>query len=76
MPVYFLKEKQGYTVRKSGKEMDIVYIDKLLPMHGLGTRGGEWSAQTTAALYFRGKDPGYPLDRRLCGPQSRSGHRG
>jgi hypothetical protein len=29
-----------------------------------------------AALYPRGKDPRYPLERRLDGPQSRSGHRG
>jgi hypothetical protein len=29
-----------------------------------------------AALYPRGKDPGYPLDRMLGGPQSRSGRRG
>jgi hypothetical protein len=27
-------------------------------------------------LYARGKDPRYPLDRRLGGPQSQSGHRG
>jgi hypothetical protein len=31
---------------------------------------------TPAALYPRGKDPRYPLYRRLGGPQSRSGHRG
>jgi hypothetical protein len=29
-----------------------------------------------AALYLREKDPRQPLYRRLCGPQSRSGHRG
>jgi hypothetical protein len=29
-----------------------------------------------AALYPLGKGPRYPLDRRLGGPQSRSGHRG
>jgi len=28
------------------------------------------------ALYARGKDPWYPLDRRLDGPQSWSGHKG
>jgi hypothetical protein len=28
-----------------------------------------------AALYPRRKDPRYPLDRRLGGPQSRSGRR-
>jgi hypothetical protein len=27
-----------------------------------------------AALYPRGKDPRYPVDRRLGGSQSRSGH--
>jgi hypothetical protein len=27
-------------------------------------------------LYFRGKSPWYPLDRRLCGPQGRSRHGG
>jgi hypothetical protein len=31
--------------------------------------------QAPAALYPRGKDPRYPLDRRLGGPQSRSGQR-
>jgi hypothetical protein len=29
-----------------------------------------------AALYPRGQDRRYPLDRGLSGPQSRSGHRG
>jgi hypothetical protein len=29
-----------------------------------------------ATLYTRGKDPRYTLDRRLGGPQSRSGRRG
>jgi hypothetical protein len=29
-----------------------------------------------AALYPRGKDPRYPVDKRLGGPQSRSGRRG
>jgi hypothetical protein len=32
--------------------------------------------QAPAALYPRGKDPGYPLDRRLGGPQSQFRHRG
>jgi hypothetical protein len=31
---------------------------------------------TQAALYPREKEPRYPLDSRLGGPQSRSGHRG
>jgi hypothetical protein len=31
---------------------------------------------TTRPLYLQGKSPWYPLDRRLGGPQSRSGHGG
>jgi hypothetical protein len=38
--------------------------------------GGEWSAPRTGRALPRGKDPRYPLYRRLGGPQSRSGHRG
>jgi hypothetical protein len=37
---------------------------------------GEWSASRPGRALPRGKDPQYPLDRRLGGPQSRSGHRG
>jgi hypothetical protein len=32
--------------------------------------------RSSASLYPRGKDPRYPLERRLGGPQSRYGHRG
>jgi hypothetical protein len=38
-----------------------------------GVRG---QRHTPAALYPLGKPPRYPLDERLGGPQSRSGHRG
>jgi hypothetical protein len=38
--------------------------------------GGEWSASRPSRALPRGKDPRYPLYRRLGGPQSRSGHRG
>jgi hypothetical protein len=38
--------------------------------------GGSGQHHASAALYPRGKDPRYPLERRLGGPQSRSGHRG
>jgi hypothetical protein len=31
---------------------------------------------TTRPLYPRGKSPRYPMDKRLDGPQSRSGHWG
>jgi hypothetical protein len=37
--------------------------------------GGEWSASRPGRGLPRGKDPLYTLDRRLGGPQSRSGHR-
>jgi hypothetical protein len=63
---------------------------KAVPQHTYGGAGGErryssYSFTTSAldgsgqrhapsALYPRGKDPCYPLDRRLGGPQSRSGH--
>jgi hypothetical protein len=38
--------------------------------------GGEWSASRPGRALPPGKDPRYPLDRRLGGPQSRSGRRG
>jgi hypothetical protein len=43
------------------------------PRHQMGVSGQH---HAPAALYPRGKDPRYPLYRRLGGPQSRSGHRG
>jgi hypothetical protein len=43
------------------------------PRHYMGVSGQRYSP---AALYPRGKDARYALDRRLGGPQSRSGHRG
>jgi hypothetical protein len=38
--------------------------------------GGEWSASRPGRALPRGKDPRYPLYRRLGGPQSRSEHVG
>jgi hypothetical protein len=38
--------------------------------------GGEWSTSRPDRAMPRGKDPRYPLYRRLDGPQSWSGHRG
>jgi hypothetical protein len=38
--------------------------------------GGEWSASRPGRALPRGKDPQYPLYRRLGGPQTQSGHRG
>jgi hypothetical protein len=43
------------------------------PRHLMGVSGQH---HAPAALYPRGKGPRYPLDRRLGGPQSRSGSRG
>jgi hypothetical protein len=37
---------------------------------------GEWSASLQRLLYPQGKSARYPLDKRLSGPQSRSGHCG
>jgi hypothetical protein len=42
----------------------------------LGTRW-RWAVSfTPRSLYTKGKSPWYPLDRRLGGPQSQSGHIG
>jgi hypothetical protein len=43
------------------------------PRHYMGVSS---QRHAPAALYPRGKDSRYPLDRRLGGTQSRSGHRG
>jgi len=37
---------------------------------------GEWSASCRGHTLPLGKDPRYPLDRRLGGPHSWPGHRG
>jgi hypothetical protein len=47
----------------------------LLLIHDLGTRWGEWSASLPGRALPLRKNPKYPLDRRLGGPQRRSGHR-
>jgi hypothetical protein len=46
-------------------------------MHSLTSAldGGEWSA-SHPGHFPQGKTPWYPLDRRLGGPQSYSGHNG
>jgi hypothetical protein len=36
--------------------------------------GGEWSVSRPGRALPQGKDPPYPLHRRLGGSQSRSGH--
>jgi hypothetical protein len=42
----------------------------------LGIDGGEWSASRIGRFTTPGKEPLVPLDRRLSGPQSRSGRGG
>jgi hypothetical protein len=42
----------------------------------LGTRWRRVVSFTPRPLYSQGKSPWYPLDRRLGGPQSRSGRGG
>jgi hypothetical protein len=42
----------------------------------LGTRWRWVVSFTTQPLYLQGKSPWYPFDRRLGGPQSRSGRGG
>jgi hypothetical protein len=42
----------------------------------LALEGGEWSASHPSHALPLGKVPWYPLDRKLDGSQSQSGHRG
>jgi len=44
-----------------------------LRIPSLGTRWRRMVSLTPRPLYLRGKNPWYPLNRRLGGPQSRSG---
>jgi hypothetical protein len=57
---------------KAYEEVD-VYIHIFLTS---AVAGGEWSASRPGRFTPRGKSPQYPLDRRLGGPQGRSGLRG
>jgi hypothetical protein len=45
----------------------------MLPFLTAALAGGEWSASRPCRLTPGGNSPQYPLDRRLGGPQSRSG---
>jgi hypothetical protein len=56
--------------RQGGEEIFLLLI------LDLGTRWVEWSASRPGRSLPSGKDPRYPLYRRLGGPQSCSGHRG
>jgi hypothetical protein len=42
----------------------------------LALDGGEWAASCPGSFTPKERAPWYPLDRRLGGPQSRSGHSG
>jgi hypothetical protein len=48
----------------------------LLLILDLDTTWGEWSASRPGRILPPGKNPLYPLDRTLGGPQRRSEHRG
>jgi hypothetical protein len=54
--------------RKGGELLLILNLGHLMGVSG--------QRHAPVALYPLGKDPRYPLDRRLGGPQSRSGRRG
>jgi hypothetical protein len=49
-------------IRGSG---DIAPLFLIAALHG-----GEWSATSPCRFTLPGKNPRYPLDRRLCGPES------
>jgi hypothetical protein len=69
-----------------------VALGKTVPEHTYGSAGGdrmssysfttsaldgdEWSGSRPGRPLPPGKDPRYPLDRRLGGSQSQSGHKG
>jgi hypothetical protein len=83
------KQGKKTTENIKGKQYSKSKAVPLHAMEALGVRGGiapthsrprnlkgvSGQRHAPAALYPRGKDPWYTLDRRLGGPQSRSGHR-
>jgi hypothetical protein len=62
------------TTRHEGAWMEWRYSSYSFSTSALD--GGEWSASRPGRALAPGKDPRYQVDRRLGGPQSRSGHRG
>jgi len=84
----FLKRKDGLIARlltTQNNKKSKVKLSHYTPWRRLG--GEEYSSyslttlaldgrDSPAALYPRGKGLRYPLNSRLSGPQSRSGHRG
>jgi hypothetical protein len=69
VPVLFLTQHHAMKTYWGGGDISprILY---------LGTRGGEWPASRPGHFTPQGKSLWYPLDRRLDGLQSRSGHGG
>jgi hypothetical protein len=68
-----LCDKQSPITRRGGAWGLEGYSSCSLLISALDGVSGQRHA--SVALYPRGKDPRYPLDRKLGGPQSRSGHR-
>jgi hypothetical protein len=48
----------------------------IVPNLDIGIRWGEWPASRSGCALLPVKDQQYPLDAKLCGPQSWSRHRG
>jgi hypothetical protein len=87
----YLSELESWSLEKTEHSLPLQSVSytqkgKAVPLHAMEALGGRGGIAPThsrprqlhapAALYPRGKDPRYPLDRRLGGPQSRSGHGG
>jgi hypothetical protein len=71
LPIQWIFLSHYATWRRLGERRHSSYSFSTLALDG-----GEWSASHPGRALSRGKDPLYPLYRRLGGPQSRSGHRG
>jgi hypothetical protein len=67
-------ESKAVSLYHSGAKGDRRYSSYLFLTSALD--GDEWSASHSSRALPRGKDSTHPLDRRLGGPQSWSGHRG
>jgi hypothetical protein len=70
-------------VRVKGKFVPVLTKHHAMGSGGIAPRilnlGTRWRCVVRfmpRLLYPQGKNPWYPLDRRLCGPQSRSGRGG
>jgi hypothetical protein len=70
--MYVSKAVPSHAMEALGRRGDIAPTHSR-PWHQMGVSGQH---HVPAALYPLGKDPRYPLYRRLGGPKSRSGHRG